>query len=603
MGAEQGLLSLCTDIAAVFEDIITLTAALEKKGGHGQRSARSTESDRARVRQLEQEKVALVDELAALRTQQAALLSASTQQEQTQAAPQTERIAAVPIQRVDVGTDPIIVPRTLEERPAYLPDTSALAELQAQLSNVTQQATAASAELSATQELLASSQASESSLLRERNNHAAVLKQKDDEITRLKRQDTATSLSAELDSLRIRKSELDRLAKQQASQLLHEQAAKASLQTTLDIVSAELKALKFERQRSNSALRPQSSRRSVSIIQRSPSPIEVPSRHPSASGRASVTKTRSHASAQASRKNSAHTRPETAASASASASNELQRASPGTPLFPSLIAPGEHSPPSPPAIFPSASTTDRVLQARPGILSPQRGLSSVPLHLPPIQKDLASTSPQVTATLPLASGSRSPDREGFSTQSPHSPRQTQAPSPAASQSPSRQRHSPSRKNRSVHYSSQIVLPSSTAQVPKDQTYSATPQPSKHHSAPNSSAPCRCMLCRYTSSSSKAHDVEMDAVRVGDRIILRSSYAAIVRWVGVLHDAPGSLSIGLQLDAPQGHHDGVHNSRRYFQTPPNQGLFATLADIVAVRRRNSSGFVSLTSMPEAGVIRP
>lgn len=58
--------------------------------------------------------------------------------------------------------------------------------------------------------------------------------------------------------------------------------------------------------------------------------------------------------------------------------------------------------------------------------------------------------------------------------------------------------------------------------------------------------------------------------VGDHVEV-GGYAAIVRFVGQTHFSPGDW-IGVELETPQGKNDGAVQGERYFNCPPNRGMF-------------------------------
>lgn len=58
--------------------------------------------------------------------------------------------------------------------------------------------------------------------------------------------------------------------------------------------------------------------------------------------------------------------------------------------------------------------------------------------------------------------------------------------------------------------------------------------------------------------------------VGDHVEV-GGYAAIVRFVGQTSFAPGDW-IGVELETPQGKNDGSVQGERYFNCPPQRGMF-------------------------------
>lgn len=58
--------------------------------------------------------------------------------------------------------------------------------------------------------------------------------------------------------------------------------------------------------------------------------------------------------------------------------------------------------------------------------------------------------------------------------------------------------------------------------------------------------------------------------VGDHVEV-GGYAAIVRFVGQTAFSPGDW-IGVELETPQGKNDGAVQGERYFNCPPNRGMF-------------------------------
>ena len=70
---------------------------------------------------------------------------------------------------------------------------------------------------------------------------------------------------------------------------------------------------------------------------------------------------------------------------------------------------------------------------------------------------------------------------------------------------------------------------------------------------------------------------MTDLQVSKRVCILpgSSRRGIIAYVGPIASLPGpqgSPWIGVTLDEPQGKNDGSVNDERYFQCPPNRGVF-------------------------------
>jgi len=57
----------------------------------------------------------------------------------------------------------------------------------------------------------------------------------------------------------------------------------------------------------------------------------------------------------------------------------------------------------------------------------------------------------------------------------------------------------------------------------------------------------------------------------------------VKWIGQLPDAPHDDFIGIELDAPNGKHDGQFDGARYFKCKRNHGIFVRFSKITYVWR--------------------
>ena len=68
------------------------------------------------------------------------------------------------------------------------------------------------------------------------------------------------------------------------------------------------------------------------------------------------------------------------------------------------------------------------------------------------------------------------------------------------------------------------------------------------------------------------------VRVGDAVVLLGDRRATVQYVGPTDFAPG-LWVGVELEAPEGRHDGSVQGRQYFTCKSNHGLFAAPSRVI------------------------
>ncbi len=76
------------------------------------------------------------------------------------------------------------------------------------------------------------------------------------------------------------------------------------------------------------------------------------------------------------------------------------------------------------------------------------------------------------------------------------------------------------------------------------------------------------------------------------MILAGDRTGMVKWCGYLDASKYttfSEYVGVQLDEPNGTHDGVINGKRYFHCTMNHGVFVPVKDVLFVKGRNELQF--------------
>ncbi|XP_059174741.1 uncharacterized protein LOC131954912 [Physella acuta] len=71
------------------------------------------------------------------------------------------------------------------------------------------------------------------------------------------------------------------------------------------------------------------------------------------------------------------------------------------------------------------------------------------------------------------------------------------------------------------------------------------------------------------------------VQLGDHVVIKGEKTGRIRYIGHLDKIgqPNMVFVGLELDAPVGHHDGFFNKKRYFFCQKDHGIFIPLHDII------------------------
>ncbi|XP_071488844.1 uncharacterized protein [Diadema antillarum] len=70
------------------------------------------------------------------------------------------------------------------------------------------------------------------------------------------------------------------------------------------------------------------------------------------------------------------------------------------------------------------------------------------------------------------------------------------------------------------------------------------------------------------------------IKIGDRVTAKGEYTGVVKFVGPLDEGIVSpqLFVGIQLDDPVGHHCGIINGKRYFETPKGRGMMVKYEEV-------------------------
>ncbi|ORD97629.1 CLIP3 [Hepatospora eriocheir] len=63
----------------------------------------------------------------------------------------------------------------------------------------------------------------------------------------------------------------------------------------------------------------------------------------------------------------------------------------------------------------------------------------------------------------------------------------------------------------------------------------------------------------------------DEIHINDRVSIKDKYNGIVRFIGPIFGKEG-IWVGILLDREVGRNDGTYNGIRYFDSPPNKGIF-------------------------------
>ncbi|XP_071942747.1 uncharacterized protein [Antedon mediterranea] len=75
------------------------------------------------------------------------------------------------------------------------------------------------------------------------------------------------------------------------------------------------------------------------------------------------------------------------------------------------------------------------------------------------------------------------------------------------------------------------------------------------------------------------------VELNDRVVIRGGRIGHIRYIGPLNHGNGNTKttvyLGLQLEEPHGHHDGIHSGKRYFWCHRNHGIFIPVQDVLSV----------------------
>ncbi|XP_062518649.1 uncharacterized protein LOC134193824 [Corticium candelabrum] len=79
--------------------------------------------------------------------------------------------------------------------------------------------------------------------------------------------------------------------------------------------------------------------------------------------------------------------------------------------------------------------------------------------------------------------------------------------------------------------------------------------------------------------------------IGDRVIVRGERTGTVKYIGKLEGVrlpyTNHIFLGLQLDQPTGHHDGIFQGHRYFTSAPRHGAFVNVKDVTCVITRQAA----------------
>ncbi|CAF3251921.1 unnamed protein product [Rotaria socialis] len=87
--------------------------------------------------------------------------------------------------------------------------------------------------------------------------------------------------------------------------------------------------------------------------------------------------------------------------------------------------------------------------------------------------------------------------------------------------------------------------------------------------------------------------------VGDRVLINGLKSGTLRYVGVVKFAQG-LFCGIELDEPDGKHDGLVNNIRYFQCKTNHGIFVPQDKVILIsqgRTTSTSRIISRLQPPK------
>ncbi|CAF3924289.1 unnamed protein product [Rotaria sordida] len=77
-----------------------------------------------------------------------------------------------------------------------------------------------------------------------------------------------------------------------------------------------------------------------------------------------------------------------------------------------------------------------------------------------------------------------------------------------------------------------------------------------------------------------------SLTVGNRVLVNGLKSGILRYIGTVKFADGQFC-GVELDQPDGKHDGQIKDVRYFQCPPNHGIFVPCDKVVLAPRLRTS----------------
>jgi len=82
-----------------------------------------------------------------------------------------------------------------------------------------------------------------------------------------------------------------------------------------------------------------------------------------------------------------------------------------------------------------------------------------------------------------------------------------------------------------------------------------------------------MLSRPVRTKKKPSKSAPENLKVGDAVLLRKRGLGIIRYKGPIHcDDKQDLWLGVELKTPDGKNDGTVQNKKYFDCPPNHGVF-------------------------------
>lgn len=100
--------------------------------------------------------------------------------------------------------------------------------------------------------------------------------------------------------------------------------------------------------------------------------------------------------------------------------------------------------------------------------------------------------------------------------------------------------------------------------------------------------------KQNGADSKPRSSQVPKIEVGDRCVLIDGRVGTVRYAGTTAFAKGNW-FGVALDKPEGKHNGMVKGKRYFDCPPQHGVFVRMNKIAKVKSAKKTGSQSKTNV--------